>query len=80
MRGEFLKGDVLVADFEELEKMDASEIYAKRLSAKEVIFPKENGNFIFPVTDGRIKFIGGDQDLRTSTLIRDHPIRGERSH
>ena len=27
----------------------------KRLNAKEVIFPKENGNFIFPVTDGRIK-------------------------
>ena len=34
------KGDVLVADLEELETMDASEIYSKRLSAKEVIFPK----------------------------------------
>ena len=53
--------------------MDASEIY----DAKEVIFPKENGKFIFPVADGRIKFVGGDQELRTSTLIRDHPIRGE---
>ena len=57
--------------------MDASEIYSKRLNAKEVIFPKEDGNFIFPVADGRIKFVGGDQELRTSTLIRDHPIRGE---
>ena len=27
--------------------------------------------------DGRNKTSGGDQDLRTSTLIRDHPIRGE---
>ena len=27
--------------------MDASEIYSKRLNAKEVIFPKENGKFIF---------------------------------
>ena len=35
------KGDILVADIEELETMDASEIYSKRLSAKEVIFPKE---------------------------------------
>ena len=35
------KGDVLVADLEELETMDASEIYSKRLNAKEVIFPKE---------------------------------------
>ena len=33
------KGDVLVADFEELETMDASEIYSKRLNAKEMIFP-----------------------------------------
>ena len=50
--------------------MDASEIYSKRLNAKEVIFPKEKGEFIFPVADGRIKLPGGDQDLRTSTLIR----------
>ena len=57
--------------------MDASEIYSKRLNAKEVIFPKENGKFIFPVADGRIKLSGGDQELRTSTLIREHPIRGE---
>ena len=41
------------------------------------MFPKENEKFVFPVADGRIKFIGGDQELRTSTLIRDHPIRGE---
>ena len=71
------KGDVLVADLEELETMDASEIYSKRLSAKEVIFPKEKGEFIFPIADGRIKPPGGDQDLRTSTLIRHRPIHGE---
>ena len=41
------KGDVLVADIEELETTDASEIYSKRLNAKEVIFPKENGKIIF---------------------------------
>ena len=46
--------------------MDASEIYSKRLNAKEVIFPKE-----------KIKPLGGDQDLRTSTLIRPRPIQGE---
>ena len=43
------KGDILVADIEELETMDASEIYSQRFNAKEVIFPKENGTFIFPV-------------------------------
>ena len=50
------EGDVLVADIEELETMDASEIYSKRLNAKEVIFPKE-GEFIFPAADGRIKLL-----------------------
>ena len=70
------KGDIFVADIEELETMDASEIYSKRLNAKEVIFPKENGIFIFPVADGRIKLLGGDQEVRSSTLIRERPIRG----
>ena len=57
--------------------MDASEIYSKRLNAKEVIFPREKGEFIFPIADGRIKTLGGDQDLRTSTLVRHRPIQGE---
>ena len=56
--------------------MDASEIYSKRLNAKEVIFPKQR-EFIFPIADGRIKTLGGNQELRTSTLIRQRPIRGE---
>ena len=73
--GGIWKGDVLIADLEELETMDASEIYSK-LNAKEVIFPKQ-GEFIFPIADGRIKTSGGDQDLRTSTLVRHRPIQGE---
>ena len=68
---------LLTADLEELETMDASEIYSERLNAKEVIFPKEKGEFIFPIEDGRIKTLGGDQELRTSTLIRPRPSRGE---
>ena len=50
----------------------------KKLNAKEVIFPKENGKIIFPAADGRIKPLGGDQDLRTSTLIRQRSVQGER--
>ena len=71
------KGDVLVVDFEELETMDASEIYSRRLNAKEVTFTREKGEFIFPSADGRIKLPGGDQDLRTSTLTRQRPVRGD---
>ena len=38
---EIWQGDIMVADTEELEKMDASEIHAKRLNAKEVLTPKK---------------------------------------
>ena len=41
-----------------------------------MIFPKQ-GEFIFPIADGRIKIPGGDQELRTSTLVRQRPDRGE---
>ena len=44
--GGIWKRDVLIADLEELETMDASEIYSTRLNAEEVIFPKQ-GEFIF---------------------------------
>ena len=39
--------------------MDASEVYPKRLNAKEATFPKEKGEFIFPIADGRIKPLEG---------------------
>ena len=45
--GGIWKGDVLVEDLEELETMDVSEIYSKRLNAKEVIFPEEKENLLF---------------------------------
>ena len=33
------KGDIFVANIEELEQMDASELHARRLNAKEVLTP-----------------------------------------
>ena len=57
------KGDVLVADIEELENLDASEIDARRLDAKEVITPENGENFRFPVADGTVKLSGGDEGI-----------------
>ena len=48
----------MVADMKELEKMDASELHARRLNAKEVLAPQRSGNFIFPVADGKVKIFG----------------------
>ena len=56
--GRIWKGEVLIADLEELETVDASEIYSKGLNGKEVKIPKQ-GEFIFPIADGRIKTLGG---------------------
>ena len=49
----------MVADTE-LEQMDASEIYAKRLNAKEVLTPMSGEQFIFLIADGTVKLSGGD--------------------
>ena len=54
--------------------MDASEIYSKKFQCGR---SDREGDFIFPIADGGIKTLGGDQDLRTSTLIRPRPIQGE---
>ena len=74
--GGIWKGDIMVADIEELEEMDASELHARRLNAKEILTPKRSGNFIFPVADGTVKIFGRGQRLRTSTLTQERPERG----
>ena len=42
------KGDVMVADIEELEEMDASKLHARRLNAKEVSTPMKNEKKCIP--------------------------------
>ena len=67
------KGDILLADIEELENLDASESHARRLSAKEITMVK---TFV-PIEDGTVKVSGGHQGIRKSSLTWDHPKRGE---
>ena len=54
----FYAGGIWKRDIEELEKMDASEIHARRLNAKEVLTPMQGDNFIFPVAGGTVKLSG----------------------
>ena len=51
----------MVADNEEIEEVDASEIYARRLNAQEVLTPMNGEKFMFPIADGTVKVSGGDQ-------------------
>ena len=55
---EIWKGYILVADIEELENMDASDIYPRRIHAKGV----------FSVADGTAKLSGRDHEFREPTL------------
>ena len=57
--------------------LDGFEIHGKRLNTKEVSTSMRGEKFIFPSADGTVELSGGYQDLRTSTLIRDSPDRGE---
>ena len=75
--GRIWKGDIVVTNIQELEKMGASEIHAKRPNEKEVLTHQNGEHFIFPIADGKVKLSGGDQVLRTSTIFQDHPDRGE---
>ena len=50
----------MVADIEELEEMDASELHARRLNAEAVLTPQRSEDFMFPVADGTVKISGGD--------------------
>ena len=75
--GGIWKGDIMVEDIGELEEMDASELHARRLNAKEVLTLMKGENFNFPVVDGTVNISGEDLVLKTSTLVRDRPDRGE---
>ena len=67
-RGGIWKGDIMVADIEELETMDASVIYSTRLNAKEVIFPKKGKFYFFQSQMDESNFL---EEIRNW----DHPPR-----
>ena len=52
------KGDFLFADIEELEKMHVSEIYPRRINAKEVLTSQKETQFHIPIADGPPKLCG----------------------
>ena len=65
------------ADIEELENLDASEIYLQRLNAKEVLLTHRKGEFVFPVSDGSAKLSGRDFEFQESTPRREQTVRSE---
>ena len=69
--------DVLVADIE-LENLDASEIRARRLNAKEVLsHHRDEQIFLVPFADGTAKLSGRDQEFRKPAHWREQPVMSE---
>ena len=56
--------------------MNASGIYSNKTQCERGDI-SQTRRIYFPIADGRIKLPGGDQELRTSTLVRHRPIQGD---
>ena len=72
-----LKRRFPIADLEDLEKLDASDIYTRRIHAKEVLFRQEDDEFMFPLADVTAKLSGRDYEFREPTLRREPTVRSE---
>ena len=70
-------GDILIADIEQLEMLDASEFYPRRLNAKEVLITHKDGEFVFPVADGSANLSERNCEFQEPTLRREYTVRRE---
>ena len=75
--GRIWKRDTPIADLEDLEKLDASNIYPRRINAKEVLIRQKDSEFIFPIADGTAKVSGRDYEFWVPTLRREQPVRSD---
>ena len=62
---------------EDLEKLEASEIYPRRINAKEVLISQKGDEFIFPFADGTAELSGRDYEFQELTLRREQTVRSE---
>ena len=67
----------MIADLEDFEMLDASDIYPRRINAKEVLIKQKDDEFIFPIADGTGHLSGIDYEFRVPTLRREQLVRNE---
>ena len=76
-RGWIWEEKKLTADIEELEKLDASETYPRRLNAKEVLITQRDEQCVSPMADGSAKLSGRNFEFQEPTLRRESTVRRE---
>ena len=69
--------DILMADLEELRKLDATDFYPRRIIAKEMLTRKKDDMFILPIADGTAKLLGKVNEIREPSLRQESTIRSE---
>ena len=57
------KGDILTADLEDFEKLDVSNIYPRRINAKEALNRQKDDEFLFPIAEGTATLPGRDCEI-----------------
>ena len=68
-------GGILIAYLEDLEKLDASETYPRRINVKEVLIRQKDDEFMFPRARGTAKLLRRDYGFREPTLRRKQTVR-----
>ena len=71
------KEDILIADMEELSKLDASDFDPRRINAKEMLIRQKDDEFIFPIADCTAKLAGRDYEFREPTPRQESTLRSE---
>ena len=67
----------MIADTEELEKLDGSQIYPRRVNAKEVLNHEKEKNSLSQYQMVQQKLSGRDCEFREPTLRREQIARRE---
>ena len=61
--GGIWKGDILIADLEDWERLDASNIYPRRINLKGVLISQKKEEFKIPIEDGTAKLSRRDYEI-----------------
>ena len=69
------QGDILIADLEDLENLETSNFYLRRINAKEVLITQENDEFT--TADGAAKLSERDCEFRVPTPRLEQTVRIE---
>ena len=67
----------MIADLEDLEKFDASDVCLRRTNAKQMLIRQVGDECIFPIADCTAILAGGDSEFREPALRQESTVGSE---